>query len=45
MLNPLYNILSENSENQLNPVIIRVRKPYKNENAPHLSFPPLLSQG
>ena len=30
---------TENSENQLNPIIIRIRKPYKNENAPYLSFP------
>jgi len=31
--------ITENSENQLNPIIIRIRKPYKNENAPYLSFP------
>jgi len=39
LIHPQFLKDTESSENQLNPIIIRIRKPYKNENAPYLSFP------
>ena len=35
----VFVVNTENSENPLNPIIIRIRKQWGNENAPLMSFP------